>query len=346
MKSRIRNLFPFLVLLVVALVLLAAYGNALAAVTISSFRAQGEPADILITWQTGSEVDNVGFNVLRSNSQNGTYSQINPNLIPGCFCTGGASYQYRDTSAASGQTYYYHLQSVDTSGNKTTTDCVNQCPVSGALSGPTVTPTPTNTLVSTATKTPRPPTATNTPRPTVTKTGTPKPATPTATNAAPTETSEPDVLPTDTPIPEAVLTDFPTATDAPPDTQDSGAVDTPVDSTPVPTKFAFLANPTTSGQPNGLDQTETTTPTAAGLTSTPQAASTNVALRTQPTHAATKSHSAGKPSAPPAPSRRSLGLAEAQTTVLALLMLAVALFGLGVLSGLVGLFMWYLKRSY
>lgn len=354
-----RNLIRIAIIGLLAVLAVFAYGRALAAVTISSFNAQGQSAGILVTWSTGSEINNVGFDVLRSTDQNGTYTKINANLIPGCLCMGGANYQFTDTTAASGQTYFYHLQSVDTSGGRTTTDCVNTCPVSASISGaaatPTATkttapPTATNTTPPTATKTPRPPTATNTPRSTSTKTGTAIPGTPTATDAAPTETLAADILPTETIVPDVPLGDLPTATDAPPDSQDSGSVETPVDFTPAPTKFARAANPVGSDPAASPDQTETSTPSPTPLASAktpPRTGPTSVALRVQPTKVPTQSHPAGKSQAPPPSSSRSLGLTQAQTTIaVGVVILAIALFGLGVLSGMIGLFMWYVRRSY
>lgn len=334
--------------LIIALAIVAAWlmgaARVSAAVTISAFNAKGQASNILVNWATGSEINNVGFNILRSTTLNGTYTKINGTIIAGCAgCIGGQPYSYPDSSVTVGQTYYYQLQSVDNSGGTQITKCVTQCPVSASAGAPAPTPTSTNTAVPpantpTATKTPRPATATNTPRPSATKTG-----------AAPTETLAADVLPTETLVPDIALGDYPTATDAAPDSQDSGIVETPVDSNPAPTKFAYAANPTSGDQATGPDQTETSTPTPASLGSAvtqAHTASTSVALRVQPTKVATQSHPASKSKAPSPRGSSSAALSQTQTTAVALLLLAASLFGLGLLSGLVGLFMWYSRRYY
>lgn len=336
---RAGNLLRLVAIIAAAILTSMVFGTALAAVTISSFQAQGEAGDVLVTWKTGSEINNVGFNVFRSDSENGSYGKVNKNLIPGCFCAGGVSYQYKDTSAVPGQTYFYRLQSVDTNGGKTMTNCVSVCPVSAAASAGVATPTPTNTTQPTPTKTAKPPTATNTPRPTASKTTTLPPSTPTATNPVPTQALVLDATSTD----EPTETDFPT--DAP-DTTDLGSPDL---ATAPPTKVAHLATPDNSDQAGSVEASETTTPTpstAVITIVTPQPGSTSAALRVRQTPVTARQPSAGKPKAAPPSSGRSLGLTESQTTVIAFGVLIFALFGLGVLSGLIALFMWYVKRVY
>jgi hypothetical protein len=360
MSSRFRGdkLLRVLAPLAAAIFLVIVYGRVLAAVTISSFQAQGEPGDVLVTWKSGSEVDNVGFNVSRSDSENGTYGKVNPNLIPGCLCMGGAKYQYKDTSAVAGQTYFYHLQSVDKTGGKTTTDCVNTCPhpPSAAASAPAATPTPTNTLQPTPTKTVKV-TATKTPV-TATATKTPSSPTPTNTPAGPTATNTPgptptktrtlvpsatiptDVVPTETP-----MQDLPTETDVPPDVQ--GATDAAA--TSAPTKVAHLAPPSTGNPQSSPDQVEAATPTsgdALSATPVPESGSTTTALRVRETPVPTRPLPANKSKVSAPTARHTLALTENQSTVIAFGILIVALFGLGLLSGVIGFIMWYFRRVY
>ncbi|MDO9578585.1 MAG: GLUG motif-containing protein, partial [Candidatus Cloacimonadales bacterium] len=72
-------------------------------------------------WTTQSETDNLGFNLYRSENQNGfaddEYLQINADLIPGMGTTFiPSSYSFIDEyMALEGHTYYYWLQSVSTS---------------------------------------------------------------------------------------------------------------------------------------------------------------------------------------------------------------------------------------
>jgi signal peptidase I len=89
-----------------------------AAVTVSSFTVKAQGNQVQATWTTASEINNVGFNILRSTSQNGTYSRVNGSIIPSqCFgCITGRNYAFTDSSASAGQTYFYKLQSVDNNG--------------------------------------------------------------------------------------------------------------------------------------------------------------------------------------------------------------------------------------
>jgi hypothetical protein len=385
MLSRFRGdkLLRVLAPLAAAIILAIVYGRVSAAVTIKSFQAQGEASDILVTWESGSEINNVGYNVLRSDSENGTYSQINPDLIRGCIgCIGGQSYQYRDPPPGAGQTYpapvvgqtyYYHLESVDTGGNKTTTDCVNSCPhpPSAAAGAPAATPTPTGTPLATPNNTVQP-TGTNTRRPTATKTRTPTttrtpvgtatqtpgPLTPTSTPAAATSTNTAgpsptktrtlvpsatvptDVVPTETPMQE-----LPTETDVPPDVQDA----TYAAATSAPTKVAYLAPPSTGNPQTSPDQVETATPTpgdALSATPLPESGSTTTALRVRETPVPTRPLPANKSKVPAPTARHTLALTENQSTAIAFGILIVALFGLGLLSGVIGFIMWYFRRAY
>lgn len=146
-----------------------------AAVTVSSFKAQLQTNQVQLTWRTASEVNNAGFNILRSTSANGNYQKINPNLIPPKFSISGADYSYTDSTITAGQTYYYKLQAVAT--NNSTQEFG---PQSVAFGSPAT--TPTNTPAPSPTKTNTPP------APTATRTNTPAPtsavATPTRTSTA------------------------------------------------------------------------------------------------------------------------------------------------------------------
>lgn len=138
-------------LLLTLLLLPFTFTRAHAAVTVSSFKAQAQAAKIEVTWTTASEINNVGFNLLRGNSAAGTFAKINANLIPTqCLgCIAGSSYSYSDSSVASGQTYFYKLQSVDNGGG---TQLFG--PASAAVSAPTATSTATATRSPTGTPSP------------------------------------------------------------------------------------------------------------------------------------------------------------------------------------------------
>jgi hypothetical protein len=167
-----------------------------AAVTVSSFKAQAQAAKIELTWTTASEINNVGFNLLRSNAAAGTFTRINANLIPTqCLgCIAGSSYSYGDSSVALGQTYFYKLQSVDNRGGTQLfgpASAAVSAPTATATRSPTGTPSPTRVASSTPTATPVPGT------PTLTRLATITPAqfapAPTATPAQSTPTRAPVV---------------------------------------------------------------------------------------------------------------------------------------------------------
>ncbi len=77
-------------------------------------------APIEITWTTESEVNTAGFNVFRSTSRDGEYTQINTALIPSqADPVLGGKYAYKDEQVEPGQTYYYKLEEVETTGGRT-----------------------------------------------------------------------------------------------------------------------------------------------------------------------------------------------------------------------------------
>ena len=80
----------------------------------------GYDSDVLIQWNTASEVETVGFNLYRSDVEEGPFEQINPVLIPASSDPfTGSSYTYKDHDTVAGNTYYYKLEDVDKDGNIT-----------------------------------------------------------------------------------------------------------------------------------------------------------------------------------------------------------------------------------
>jgi uncharacterized repeat protein (TIGR01451 family) len=75
-------------------------------------------AGVHVEWQTGSEINTLGFSLYRSTD--GTRASavlVTPELIPsGSINNGGASYSFEDLTAVPGQTYTYWLQEIETSG--------------------------------------------------------------------------------------------------------------------------------------------------------------------------------------------------------------------------------------
>ncbi|MFN2190632.1 MAG: hypothetical protein ACK2T3_17870 [Candidatus Promineifilaceae bacterium] len=79
--------------------------------------------ELTITWKTESELDIIGFNLLRSESEDGPFVKINPELIPPASDPNvGGDHQYIDRDVVSGVTYFYILESIDRQGNATRSD--------------------------------------------------------------------------------------------------------------------------------------------------------------------------------------------------------------------------------
>ena len=87
------------------------------AVALVSFEALGVDGAVELRWETGSELDNLGFHLYRSLTEEGPYEQITSNVIPGLGSSPeGAKYAYRDSGLTNGVTYYYQLEDIETTG--------------------------------------------------------------------------------------------------------------------------------------------------------------------------------------------------------------------------------------
>ncbi len=91
-------------------------------VQLSSFYSKRNDAGaVVITWSTESELDNAGFNILRSLSRAGEFTRINAQLIPGAGTTGEKNtYTWTDTSARPNVVYYYQIEDVSLDGEHRT----------------------------------------------------------------------------------------------------------------------------------------------------------------------------------------------------------------------------------
>lgn len=85
------------------------------AVTLVSFTADVVRGRVELNWETGTEIDNAGFNLYRATTADGTYRKINPALIAAeGDPLGGATYTFVDTPGAG--VFYYMLEDVDYNG--------------------------------------------------------------------------------------------------------------------------------------------------------------------------------------------------------------------------------------
>jgi len=89
-------------------------------IELDRFSAVAKGNHITVTWYTLSEIDNAGFNIWRSEAEDGTYTRINPGIIEAKGdASSSAEYSCRDNTAIPGVTYYYKLEDIDTRGVST-----------------------------------------------------------------------------------------------------------------------------------------------------------------------------------------------------------------------------------
>ena len=91
-------------------------------VSLSKFRPERlDDGTIVVRWITESELNNAGFNILRSETRNGDFTQMNTSLIKGQGTTSErTTYSFPDTSAKPNVVYYYQIQDVSLDGKVTT----------------------------------------------------------------------------------------------------------------------------------------------------------------------------------------------------------------------------------
>ena len=91
-------------------------------VELSHFRPERtEGGAIVIQWTTQSEVDNAGFNILRSQTKTGAFKVVNAQLIPGAGTTAeSTTYTWTDATAKPNVVYYYQIQDVSHAGARQT----------------------------------------------------------------------------------------------------------------------------------------------------------------------------------------------------------------------------------
>ena len=90
------------------------------AVNLARFDAAWSGKSVLVTWQTNSEINNLGFNLYRQ-SGNGPLVQLNSELIwsKSSGGTAGAEYTWTDKTVKPGRTYQYFLDDVAEDGKVT-----------------------------------------------------------------------------------------------------------------------------------------------------------------------------------------------------------------------------------
>ena len=70
-----------------------------------------------IKWSTASELDNFGYDVYRSESEDGPFERLNTEVIEGAGTTDEVTrYQFVDDTIDPHKTYYYYVESISMSG--------------------------------------------------------------------------------------------------------------------------------------------------------------------------------------------------------------------------------------
>jgi len=116
------------------------------AVELLSFEATAAHKTVILTWETASEIDNLGFNLYRATAVDGVRVKINAELIPTEVYPGspfGAVYTYTDTGLKPKANYFYWLEDVDIYGTTQLSGPIE----ARATSGPGLKEAPSQTAV-------------------------------------------------------------------------------------------------------------------------------------------------------------------------------------------------------
>jgi hypothetical protein len=107
-------------------------------VTLISFTITVSDGNVILEWETASEIDNAGFYIKRSEEKDGEYIRIT-DLIP---AEGGerdgSTYTFTDENVEDGVTYYYKLEDIDFSGVSIFRGPVSNSPDKVLIIGPVV----------------------------------------------------------------------------------------------------------------------------------------------------------------------------------------------------------------
>ena len=91
-------------------------------VALSFFRSQRvQSGAVVLKWVTESELNNAGFNILRCETREGTFKQVNTSLIAGQGTTSDRTvYTWTDPTAKPDTFYYYQIEEVSLEGKRLT----------------------------------------------------------------------------------------------------------------------------------------------------------------------------------------------------------------------------------
>jgi YVTN family beta-propeller protein len=88
------------------------------AVAISRFHGEADEGGVVLKWETSSEVNTTGFNLLRSVEEDGDYDLVTKEYVPAKGLASGAEYEYSDGEVSINTTYWYVLKEVSGEDSK------------------------------------------------------------------------------------------------------------------------------------------------------------------------------------------------------------------------------------
>jgi hypothetical protein len=78
-----------------------------------------KPCRNVIKWATASEVDNFGFDVYRATTEEGPFTRLNEDPVPGAGNSDEVSrYEYVDDTIEPETEYWYYVESISMSGER------------------------------------------------------------------------------------------------------------------------------------------------------------------------------------------------------------------------------------
>ncbi|MBC7545246.1 MAG: DUF11 domain-containing protein [Candidatus Sericytochromatia bacterium] len=89
------------------------------AVDLTHFRAAADPRQVTLSWGTGTEWQNLGFNVYRSDTPTGPGQRMTAGIVGLSGSNRGKTYAWTDTAVQPGTTYHYWLEDVEFGGSAT-----------------------------------------------------------------------------------------------------------------------------------------------------------------------------------------------------------------------------------
>jgi len=99
--------------------------------------ASDEPPFNRLKWSTASEVDNFGFDIYRSTSEEGPFERLTSQPIPGAGTVDEPRYyEYKDTAIDPGVEYFYYVESISVDGIREKFSPIIRAPAKGQKIAP------------------------------------------------------------------------------------------------------------------------------------------------------------------------------------------------------------------